>query len=335
MVTYFITGGDGFVGFHLTQELMKNEENKVVIYDAHKHFLPVNESKWFKYQNFRISELDKFGERVIRVKGDVADSGRLQEALEEHKPQKVVHLASLPVAGVSNFYPAESRSNIFDTISTLLDVLKDPTKFPLERLVYTSSSMVYGDFMRYSNGDIIPAREDQTCNPKGIYGAMKLAGEHLVRAYTQRFGIPHTIIRPSAVYGPTDCNRRVSEIFLTNALEGKKLVLDNGGLHQLDFSYIRDVVRGFALAMDSDHASNETFNITRGEGRSIRELAEIVKSLVPSAKIIAGKSEPYRPNRGALDISKAKNLLGYEPEYSLEDGMKEYHEFVSNFSSKK
>jgi UDP-glucose 4-epimerase len=334
MRTYFITGGDGFVGFHLTQELMKDKESKVVIYDAHKHFLPVDESRWFKYQNFRINELGKFGKRVVRIKGDVVDSGRLQEALEEHSPQVVVHLASLPIAGVSNFYPTESRANIFDTICTLLDRTKKP-KFPLEKLVYTSSSMVYGDFTRYSNGEVIPAREDQPCNPKGIYGAMKLAGEHLVRAYTERFGIPHTIIRPSAIYGPTDCNMRVSEIFLTNALEGKKLELDNGGLHQLDFSYVKDVAKGFALALNSEHASNETFNLTRGEGRSIRELAEVVKSLIPSTKIVTREFDPYRPNRGALDISKAKNLLGYEPEYSLEEGMKEYHEFVSTFDSKK
>jgi len=333
MKNYFITGGDGFIGFHLTQELMKDEGNRVVIYDSHKHFLPVEDSKWFKYQNYRISELGKFGERVKRVKGDVSDAGRLKEALEEHNPQIIIHLAALPIAGVSNYYPAESRTNIFDTISTLLDVTQTSSKSlkRLERLVYTSSSMVYGDFLREDNGEIIPAQEDQHCTPKGIYGAMKLAGEHLVRAYTHRFGIPHTIIRPSAVYGPTDCNRRVTEIFLTNALEGKPLVLDNGGKHKLDFSYVADVVKGFVLASASPDAVNETFNITRGEGRSIKELADVVKSLIPEAELVVEEAEVYRPNRGALDISKARNLLGYNPQYSLEEGFKKYVEFVRKF----
>ena len=332
MRTYFITGGDGFIGFHLTQELMKGKDNEVVIYDSHKHFLPVEESKWFKYQNHRISELGKFGKRVKRIKGDVSDPGRLREALEGSSPQIIIHLAALPIAGVSNYYPSESRTNIFDTTSTLLDVVQQSSLKGLEKLVYTSSSMVYGDFLRYPNGEIIPAREDQSCSPKGIYGAMKLAGEHLVRAYTQRFKIPHTIIRPSAIYGPTDCNKRVTEIFLTNALEGKPMILDNGGAHELDFSYVKDVAKGFVLASNSPNSINETFNITRGEGRSIRELAEIVKSLIPSAKIKIETAEVYRPNRGALDISKARNVLGYSPQYSLEEGFKEYIKFIRNFN---
>jgi UDP-glucose 4-epimerase len=188
--------------------------------------------------------------------------------------------------------------------------------------------MIYGDFFRDDNGEIIPAKEDQTCNPLGLYGAMKLAGEYVTKAYHKRFNIPYTIIRPSAVYGPTDCNRRVTEIFIHNALRGKDLILDNGGLHKLDFSYVEDVANGFILASNSNNGINNTFNITRGEGRSIKELAEITASIIPHTKLIVKKTDVFRPNRGALDISKAKKLLGYNPKYSLNEGMKKYIDFV-------
>lgn len=192
--------------------------------------------------------------------------------------------------------------------------------------------MVYGNFLRDSKDNIIPAKEEQTCNPIGIYGAMKLSGEHVVKVYHHRFNIPYTIIRPSAVYGPTDCNRRVTEIFLTNALNDKELVLDNGGRHRLDFTYAEDLAKGFFLAATHKKALGETFNMTRGEGYQIKELANIISKLVPNTKIVESNLSPYRPNRGALDISKATRLLGYNSQYSLKKGMKKYYEFVKSLN---
>lgn len=144
------------------------------------------------------------------------------EKLEEHDSDVILHLAALPIANVSNMYPAEARQNILDGTLTLLDVLWE-VNFAFERVFYTSSSMVYGDFPTDDEDNFVPASEDDPSRPLGIYGSMKLSGEHMTRAYSERFDMPNTIIRPSAVYGPTDCNRRVTEIFLTNALKGKPL----------------------------------------------------------------------------------------------------------------
>ena len=327
MKTYFLTGGDGFIGFFTCIELLKDKNNKIIIYDSHKHYIPLEKSDWFKYQTYRIKILSKYGDRVIRIRGDTIDRGLLKKSLKEYKPDVIIHLAALPIANVSNTYPEEARVNILEGTITLMDVIRE-LNLKIDRVVYTSSSMVYGDFLRDENGRIIPAKENQMCNPLGIYGAMKLAGEHIVKVYSKRFNIPYVIIRPSAVYGPTDCNKRVTEIFITNALKGKELILDNGGLHQLDFSYVEDVTKGFVLAANSDKALYETFNITIGEGRSIKELAEVISKLVPNVKIIEKKVNVYRPNRGALDISKARKLLGYNPEYPLEKGMKKYLDFL-------
>lgn len=326
MTTYFITGGEGFVGYHLSKELSKDPDNEIITYDAQKHYVPLDKSSWPTYLQYRMESLDV--DNITRVRGDTTDRGLLKETLQAYEPEVVIHLAALPIANVSNTYPEEARRNILDGTITLLDVLRE-VEFDLERVVYASSSMVYGDFPMDDDGNIIPAQEDDDCNPKGLYGSMKLSGEHITRSYTERFGIPHTIIRPSAVYGPTDCNRRVSEIFLTNALKGKRLRLDNGGHHKLDFTYVKDAVSGFILASTHENAINETFNMTRGEGRSIRELAEIVQDLVPETETYEHEKTVHRPNRGALDVSKAKELLGYSPEYSLEEGMAEYHDFVT------
>ena len=327
MRTYFITGGEGFIGYHICKELLKDPENRIVTYDAQKHYIPLDKSYWTFYQDYRIKSLDN--NNVERIRGDTTDRGLLREKLEEYKPNLIIHLAALPIANVSDKYPEEAKRNILEGTITLLDVLRE-VSFDFDRVIYTSSSMVYGDFMRDENGEIIPAKEEHNCNPIDLYGAMKLSGEHITRAYARRFGFPYTIIRPSAVYGPTDCNRRVTEIFLMNALKDEKLQLDNGGLHQLDFTYVKDLAKGFVLAANSDQAVNQTFNMTRGEGRKIRELAEIIADLVPGTEMYIEEVDVYRPNRGALDITKARTLLGYNPEYSLEEGMKEYLEFVKS-----
>ena len=326
MRTYFITGGEGFIGYHICKLLSERDEDvEIVTYDAQKHYVPLQKSHWSHYVNYRQHSLD--GKNVERIRGDTTDRGLLKSTLEEYEPDVIIHLAALPIANVSNKFPEEARRNILDGTITLLDVLRE-VEFDFDRMVYTSSSMVYGDFRTDETGDIIPATEEDRCEPVGIYGSMKLSGENITRAYGHRFEIPYTIIRPSAVYGPTDCNRRVTEIFLRNALEGKRLRLDNGGHHKLDFSYVKDTARGFLLAADHEEAESETFNITRGEGRSIRELAEVVADLVDGTEMYSEERTVYRPNRGALDISKAKNVLGYEPEYSLEEGMREYTDFV-------
>jgi UDP-glucose 4-epimerase len=328
MKTYFITGGLGFIGYHICKELIKDENNKIIIYDAQKHYIPIDKSEWTFYLSYRIRSLyDQNRNRLTIIRGDCTDRGLLSESLEKYRPDIIIHLAALPIAGVSNDFPTEAKVNIFDSTVTLLDVLRG-VSFKFEKIIYTSSSMVYGNFIRDENGMIIPAKEDQICNPIDLYGAMKLSGEYVVKVYHYRFGIPYVIVRPSAVYGPTDANKRVTELFLVNALQGEKLILDNGGRHQLDFTYVDDLVSGFLLSANSQQAIGETFNITRGEGRQLKELAEIISGLVPNVVIEETDIKPYRPNRGALDITKARKILGYDPKFSLEEGMKKYLDFI-------
>lgn len=323
--TFFVTGGDGFIGYHICKKLLE-KGHEVVIYDNHIHFVPLDKSMYPFYIDYRIKNTKG---NVKRIRGDVSDSNVLRKSIEETNPDIVIHLAALPIAGTSNKYPWEAKRFVLDTISTLLDVINKCNN-KIERVVYTSSSMVYGDFTREENGYIIPAREDDLCRPKGVYGVMKLAGENLVRAYNNQFGLPYVIVRPSAVYGPTDCNRRVTEIFIRRAMEGKPLMLDHSGLHQLDFTYIDDLVDGYMRICEKESALTDTFNITRGDGRKIKKLAQIVRQVVnPDIDIQDRESvDPFRPNRGTLDISRAKRKLGYRPETNLEEGIRKTFEFI-------
>ena len=198
----------------------------------------------------------------------------------------------------------------------------------VKRLVYSSSSFVYGHF-KYA-----PADENHPTNPIDVYGGTKLACESMIKGFGTRFGIDYTIVRPSAVYGPTDANLRVSQIFVDNAFNGKELVMEGGGEAALDFTYVDDIAQGFMLAALSPQAKNEIFNITRGEGRTLKELSEILRQYFPDLKTLIKPADKTRPVRGALDIRKAKEILGYSPKYSLEYGIKEYVEYIKNLSPK-
>ena len=320
MTKVLLVGGAGFIGSFIVRKLLEAGDD-VVIYDSFTNFTDPLTSHYPNYLICRFKEIiDK--NKVQLVRGDVRNKVQLLRVFKEHKPEAVIHLAALPIATVSNQLSEDAMSiNLNGTVNALEAVRETDS---VKRFIFASSSMIYGDF-KYS-----PADEEHPKHPIDVYGATKKAGELLTRAYTKQYGIKHTIIRPSAVYGPTDANLRVSQIFVNNALTGKPLVLHNGGESKLDFTYVEDIAEGFVLALKSDKAVNETFNITRGEGRSLKELAEIIRKYIPSTKIEfkeVAKNEK-RPERGALSIEKAKRLIGYNPKYSLEEGMKEYIEFV-------
>jgi UDP-glucose 4-epimerase len=319
MKKILVTGGLGFIGFHFVKQLAEKNRYEIVVADNREYFFEKGRENYRYYLALREKELARLHIPVTVV--PLHQSDEIKKIYHDHSPDIVVHFAGLPVAGIADYFPELARTHIFDTTFHLLDIFAD--KRP-EQFIYISSSMVYGDFPKDKRGAIVPPAEDFPCMPTDIYGSLKLCCENMVRAFHLRKKLTYTIIRPSAVYGFTDCNFRVTELFAARALTGQPLLLDNGGRHLLDFTWVGDLAKGIGLAVENESALNETFNMSCGQGRSIAELAAIIASEVPGTIIKETSCKPFRPNRGAMNISKAKLKLGFSPEYPLERGMKEY-----------
>ena len=316
---FLITGGAGFIGSYIARALVKRDIPTVLL-DAFVQYFSVLEPESELYQRYLQERFRDLRGRVTLVRGDTRNKDHLRRVILEHRPTHIIHLAALPIANLSKSHSEEALSSTLNSTINLLEIIRD-VDF-VQRFVYTSSSMVYGDF------EYTPADEEHPKSPKGIYGGVKLCGEIMTQVYGPLFGADYTIIRPSAVYGPTDVNRRVSQILVENALHGKPLILHGGDETVLDFTHVKDAAEGFILAALTPEGRNQVFNITRGEGRSLREFADILVAMIPSVQIIEEPADESHPKRGALDITRARRLLGYDPKYSLEDGLREYVDFV-------
>jgi len=252
---------------------------------------------------------------------DARDYHALSAIISDIKPDVVIHLAAVSHANKSNKDPYSTFDHSLRTLENALDNCRDSVK----HFIFFSSSMVYGHFKEEA------VTEETICNPLGIYGALKYAGEKLVIAYNQVFNLPYTIIRPSALYGERCVSRRVGQIFLENAVQGKNVVINGDGTDKLDFTYIQDLIQGVVRIIENPHSINQIFNITCGRGREIREMAELVKESFPNIEIEYLPKDALTPDRGTLSIDKARELLGYVPLYPLEKGYREYINWYKQF----
>ena len=315
----FITGGCGFVGSYLARELLKRDY-ELLLFDAFMNFIDPFTSN---YQYFLKERTQDLRGKVRIERGDVRVQKRMQQILNEWKPDAVVHLAALPSAKESTLYPTEAlQINVDGTLSVLEGIKACGS---VQRFVFTSSSFVYGNFKRPI------ADEEHPTEPIDVYGGTKLTGEILTRAYAKQHDFEYVIVRPSAIYGFGDCNRRVTQLLIENAMHGKPLVLHDGGRSKIDFTYVTDVADGFVRALTRPEAANQIFNITRGNARSILEFTNEVRKYYPEAQIVEKPSDTSRPERGTLSIEKARKLLGYNPRVDIEEGIKEY---ISNLKAR-
>ena len=205
----------------------------------------------------------------------------------------------------------------FRTLENVLDYAKNN----VEHFIYSSSSMVYGNFKKSE------VNEDEKCDPIGIYGSLKYAGEKLINSYNQVFKLPYTIVRPSALYGERCISRRVGQIFIESALNNKEIIINGDGEEKLDFTYVQDLTEGFVKIIENKNSKNEIFNITFGSAKSILDMIEILKNYFPNIKIIKKERDKLVPLRGTLSTQKARELLGYKPKWSLNNGYPKYIEW--------
>jgi len=322
MTSAFITGGLGFIGSFIARQLVEESlVDTVVSLDHFGRYVDTTRPEFFDYRRLRLTGIDQ---HVIIERGEAKHYSVLSRLIDKYRPRYIFHLAALPLAKLDNLNTEEALEGTVNSTSNLLEVLgqlNERTGYKPERFIYASSSMVYGDFI----SDV--ASEEHATSPKEIYGTMKLAGEVITQGLGRYFDIPYTIVRPSAVYGPTDMNRRVSQIFLEKALLGEKINV-HGADEKLDFTYVKDVALGFVLAATHANAVGEVFNITYGKAHTLLDYVNAVKVHVPDLQYEIIERDAFRPKRGTLSTEKARTLLGYEPRYSLQAGVDEYVAFV-------
>ena len=324
MKNILITGGLGFIGSTLAKKLIEKKiAKKCILVDNFGGYINPSHSNFFDYRKKRIESLKK--NKFIIERLDTNNFKALFNIVKKYKPSLIYHTAALPLAKLKNVNADEAKQGSVDSTINLIDAVRmqKNKKISLSRFVYISSSMVYGDFKKKT------VNENDKKNPKEAYGIMKYSGEIITKGLCKLYDIPFTIIRPSAVYGPTDMNRRVSQIFIEAAINNKEIFVE-GPNEKLDFTYIDDLVDGLILAGTKSKAKNETFNITFGKGRKLINFVNTLKKYYPKLKVKIKPKDSSKPSRGTLSINKAKNLIGYKPKVSIEIGIRKYLTFLRN-----
>jgi nucleoside-diphosphate-sugar epimerase len=307
-----VTGGLGFIGHNVVAQL-EDLGHDVEIVD-----------NLTNYGIIPFAELTALvDERTSRISSichdhDIA-SNALDHVFKNFEPELVIHLASFPRQKVVNANPMAGAQTM---IEGLLNLCELSCKYKTKRFVYISSSMVYGDFQDGTD-------EYAFCKPQGQYAIMKLTGEQLVRDYGHRGCFDYAIVRPSAVYGPRDVEDRVISKFFMAAMRDEVLMV-NGENERLDFTYVEDTASGIVGASLSKDTAYRTYNITRGESRTLLEAAELVTKIVGKGKVeVTHKSEDF-PSRGRLNINAARRDFNFDPKVDIEEGFQAYYDWLSN-----
>jgi nucleoside-diphosphate-sugar epimerase len=307
-----VTGGLGLIGHNVVHRL-ENLGHEVTVADIQTNYgiVPRGELRYL------LTEREKKIKTEEIYRTNIASRDGMHNLIERNQIDTIVHLASFPRQKVVNVNPQLGSRTMSEG---LLNLLEMATKHKVNKFVYISSSMVYGDFTDQ-------VLEDAECRPQGQYGIMKLAGEWLVKDYTRKTGMAHTIIRPSAVYGPLDVNDRVISKFLLAAMRGETLNV-NGANETLDFTYVEDAANGIVAAATLDIANNRTYNITKSHSKTLLEAAELAVSIAGQGSINVRDRDLDFPSRGALNIDAARRDLGYNPQVDMEEGFDEYHKWL-------
>jgi UDP-glucose 4-epimerase len=312
-----VTGGLGLIGHNVVKRL-QDQGHIVSIMDTKTNYgiIPQEEINYLITERMKV-----IGDASYIYETNIADAFMVDQVFEIEQPEIVIHMASFPRQKVVNANPAVGSRTMSEG---LLNLLEASNNYDVRKFIYISSSMVYGDF----KDDV---REDYDCKPQGQYGILKLAGEWLVKDYTRRTNLVHTIIRPSAVYGPLDVEDRVISKFILRAMRGDTLRV-NGAGETLDFTFVDDAADGIVAAALSDNTENKTYNITKSHSHTLLDAAKLAVKVVGKGEIEVGERDLDFPSRGALNIDAARRDFGFNPKVDVSEGFQIYYDWLKNSS---
>ena len=298
-----VTGGAGFIGSHIAWELAKDNEVVVIdnLYTGKEENVPP-------------------GAKLIRA--DIRDYQRIAELISS--ADYVFHEAAQVSVVESIHDPLFTEEvNVLGTLNILKALLEGHGK-----LIFASSAAVYGDNQN------LPLKETERPRPLSPYGVTKATGEEYLRVYHELYGLPVVALRYFNVFGPRQSVNQyagVISIFINRALKNEPLVIFGDGKQMRDFIYVKDVVKANLLAAESRRANGKVFNVATGKQTSILELAmKIIEITGATSSIVFDKPRPGDIRHSLADISEIKKL-GFEPEWSLEEGLKKTVEWYTRY----
>jgi nucleoside-diphosphate-sugar epimerase len=316
MSKILITGGLGLIG-HNVVHILESMGHDVCIIDNRTNygFIPATEIDYLVDERKKKIKTDNI---LIQ---DITSGTHLDHSFSKYLPDYVMHLASFPRQKAVEANPSYGARVMGEGF---VNVLEASVKYHVRKVLYVSSSMVYGDFETDVN-------EDAICKPIGQYGIFKYMGEKLLEDCTRRTGIEHVIIRPSAVYGELDVEDRVVSKFMLNAIRGNVLKV-KGPDEVLDFTYVVDAAMGMVQALLSEKAVNRVYNITRSAERqyTLKDAAELAIRIAGKGTLEIGERDLSFPKRGRLNIQRAIDDFGYNPTVNVEEGFNCYYNWLIN-----
>ena len=299
MKKVLVTGADGFIGSHLTEELVRQgyETKAFVFYNSFNSF------GW-------LDHCDPVVKGKFEVfSGDIRDPHGVRKAMEGC--DVVLHLAAL----IAIPYSYHSPDTYVDTnIKGTLNIVQAARELEVDKVVHTSTSEVYG------TAQFVPITEEHPLQGQSPYSATKIAADQLAWSFYTSFELPVTIVRPFNTYGPRQSARAVIPTIITQIANGTKTI-KLGSLHPTrDFNYVMDTVGGFIAAMESDQGSGEFINIGSNYEISIGDTASLIAEVLGEEIEIQTDDQRLRPEKSEVERlwasnDKAKELLGWQPEY--------------------
>ena len=316
MAVYVVTGGGGFIGSHIVEELVRRGETVKVIDD---------------FSTGKRKNVEHFEKHAEIIEADLAQTKDLVRFLKG--VDYVIHQAAIPSVPKSIIDPLTShQANVNGTLRLLIACREAGVK----RVVYASSSSLYGD------SPTLPKHEGMTPNPLSPYGAQKLFAEIYCQVFTRAYGLETVSLRYFNVFGPrqdaTSQYSGVLALFIPAVLEDRRPTIYGDGLQSRDFTYVQNVVEANLLACTAPGVGGQVFNVACGDRITLNSMLEDIN------KILGKRIEPIyaTPRAGDIkhsqaDITRAKEHLGYKPQVSFEEGLRRtiewYRENLSRASS--
>lgn len=309
-----VTGAEGFIGSHLTEELVKRG------YDVRAFILYNSFNNWGWLEDLP----EEIMEHVEVFAGDIRDPNGVLEAMKGC--DAVFHLAAL----IAIPFSYHSPDTYVDTnIKGTLNVLQAARKLDVERVLVTSTSEVYG------TAQYVPIDENHPYQGQSPYSATKIGADRLAESFYRSFDLPVTIVRPFNTYGPRQSARAVIPTIITQLLAGKEEIELGSLTPTRDFNYVKDTANGFIDIYESPETIGEEINIATQQEISIGELAEeLIRQINPNARIVCDE-ERLRPEKSEVNRLLGSNekilkLTNWQPKYSFSEGLSETIEFLKN-----